>query len=220
MNNLIAEWMPGLNALANVHPVLVHLPIALLFSYVVAALLALATGRESLRHAAAWMLYFGTLGAAATVATGLLAAGSVEHDESVHELMEAHERFGLAVLGLAVLLSLWNLWFRRRDSAWARALEFVGGLGLLLLVSLGADLGGMMVYGHAVAVAPHAMQPAGDSVGAMPPDLPPGDPPAETPLPDGKAGSVPQPAGDADGHHHSHSHAHGHSHPHKHSHSH
>ena len=122
MNDLIAEWMPGLNAMANVHPVLVHLPIALLFGYVVAAALALVTGRESLRHAAAWMLYFGTLGAAATVVTGLLAAGSVEHDETVHELMEAHERFGLAVLGLAALLSLWNVWVGQRPARWGRRL--------------------------------------------------------------------------------------------------
>ncbi|MGY6213811.1 DUF2231 domain-containing protein [Methylolobus aquaticus] len=215
MNDLIAEWMPGLNAMANVHPVLVHLPIALLFGYVVSALLALVTGKESLRNAAVWMLYFGTLGAAATVVTGLLAAGSVEHDETVHELMEAHERFGLAVLGLAVLLCLWNVWVGRRPARWGRVLELVGGCGLLVLISLGADLGGMMVYGHGVAVVTRSDQPVEDSAWTMLPDLPPGDAPAEA-LPRDAAGATPQPP--AAGHRHSHSHAHGHGHTHQHKH--
>ncbi|WP_139557543.1 DUF2231 domain-containing protein [Methylotetracoccus oryzae] len=214
MNNLIAEWMPGLNAMANVHPVLVHLPIALLFGYVVAAALALVTGRESLRHAAAWMLYFGTLGAAATVVTGLLAAGSVEHDETVHELMEAHERFGLAVLGLAALLSLWNVWVGQRPARWGRVLELVGGLGLLVLVSLGADLGGMMVYGHGVAIVTRSVQPVEDSAETMLPDLPPEDVPAQA-LPR-DAAAPPQPAAAGHGHSHTHTHGHGHTHQHKH----
>jgi len=214
MNNLIAEWMPGLNAMANVHPVLVHLPIALLFGYVVAALLALVTGRESLRHAAAWMLYFGTLGAAATVVTGLLAAGSVEHDETVHELMEAHERFGLAVLGLAALLCLWNVWVGQRPARWGRVLELVGGLGLLVLVSLGADLGGMMVYGHGVAVVTRSVQPVEDSAETMLPDLPPEDVPAQA-LPR-DAAAAHQPAAAGHGHSHTHIHGHGHTHQHKH----
>jgi uncharacterized membrane protein len=218
MNNLIAEWMPGLNAMANVHPVLVHLPIALLFGYAIAAALALATGRQSLQHAAAWMLYFGTVGAAATVVTGLLAAGSVEHDEAVHELMETHERFGLAVLGLAVILSLWNLWVGGRHSRWGRVCELVGALALLVLVSLGADLGGMMVYGHAVAVATRTIQPDGNSAEAVLPDVPPQDTAAEE-LPRNVPSEAQRPpASEAGSHGHSHSHAHGHSHRHKHTH--
>lgn len=218
MNNLIAEWMPGLNAMANVHPMLVHLPIALLFGYAIASALALATGRQSLRHAAAWMLYFGTVGAAATVVTGLLAAGSVEHDEVVHELMETHEHFGLAVLGLAVILSLWNLWVGGRHSQWGRVLEFGGALALLVLVTLGADLGGMMVYGHAVAVATRTIEPAGDSTGVMLPDVPPQDAATE-PLPRAAVTEAQTPAaGEAGSHGHSHSHAHSHSHRHKHTH--
>lgn len=206
MNELVTGLMPGLNTMANVHPLLVHFPIALFFCYVLAEALALLTRRESLRQAASWMLYFGTLGAAATVVTGLLAAGMVEHDEAVHALMERHEQYGIAVLASAVGLSLWRGWRGGRFSPWGSAIHFGGAVTLAVLVTLGADLGGMMVYGHAVGVA----TPPAAAVVEMPAPTPDAGAAAVSPAPPPEASA---PAGDKAG---SHRHAHPHTHKHAH----
>mgnify|MGYP001433306173 CR=1 FL=1 len=49
--------------IANIHPIIVHFPIALLSGFLIAEILGLLSGSKDLRTAAKWMLYFGTLGA-------------------------------------------------------------------------------------------------------------------------------------------------------------
>lgn len=165
-----SEFLPGVAAMSNMHPLFVHLPIALLFGFVIAESLAWISGRQSLVCAASWMLYFGTVGAAATVATGLLAAESVEHDEVVHLLMERHEAFGIAVLGLAALLSVWRLLVGGSVRGFPRALHLAVGFVMVGLMTAGADLGGLMVYGHATAVhLPAAPEPEPAPAQSMPP---------------------------------------------------
>jgi len=152
MIDLGPSLLPGVRVMANPHPLLVHLPIALFLSFFVAELAAVVTRSASLRHAASWMLYFGTVGAALTVATGLWAAETVEHSEEVHVLMERHETYGLAVLSLGVLLSLWRIVQRATFAAFGQWIHLTVALVLVGTMTLGADLGGMMVYGHAVGV--------------------------------------------------------------------
>ena len=218
MNDLLAQWLPGLQAMVNIHPLMVHFPVALIYGFVLADALAWLLRRESLRHAAGWMLYFGTLGAAVTVVTGLLAAATVEHDEEVHAIMALHESYGLGVLCVAVVLSLWRALVRGRFSRWGHAIHILAGLALAALVTLGADLGGMMVYQHGVGRVPSraadlsarpdcppAPADAGEAGGSA--TVPAIDPPGQAPAsPDGLQSE----------HHHAHPHKHSHRHPHTH----
>jgi uncharacterized membrane protein len=215
----ITRLLPGLAVMPNPHPLLVHLPIALFPSFFLAELLAVLTRSESLRHAASWMLYFGMVGAALTVGTGLWAAETVEHDEAVHAVMERHELYGFAVLGLSVFLSIWRLVNRRRFTVVGQWIHLFLAVALVGIMIVGADLGGIMVYGHAVGVrnVPETEEmeaiPFDESTESLQPQRPEEDGGSDTgaqPAPsEGRQAPVQQPA-------HKHKHPHVHKHPHKH----
>lgn len=144
--------MPGIGAMANVHPILVHFPIALLSAFLIMEVLSLALGKDSLHTAASWMLYLGTAGAAAAVAAGLIAERSIAHGDTVHAVIERHELLGLSVLGLALVLSIWRLICRARFSQMGMALHLFVAIVMVGMMVFGADLGGLMVYKHGVGV--------------------------------------------------------------------
>lgn len=147
-----ATLMPGLANIENLHPLIVHFPIALLSIFFVLDLMGCLTKKIHWREAASYFLYFGTLCAAVTVQAGIEAAYSVAHNETVHEIMVRHEYLGVSVLTISVILSLWRL----RNGA-----DLTGGAnhfflilaGLMCgLMMLGADLGGLMVYNYGTGV--------------------------------------------------------------------
>ncbi|CAL1239395.1 DUF2231 domain-containing protein [Candidatus Methylocalor cossyra] len=149
------SWKPlaGIAALgSNVHPMIVHFPIAFLSAFLLLEVLGLLARSGALRQAASGMLYLGALGAVAAVAAGLIAADTVPHGETVHRLMEWHERLGLTVAFLSVVLALWRALSRARLSIMAEALHlFLAGIIVTCLL-FGADLGGLMVYQYGVGV--------------------------------------------------------------------
>lgn len=153
------QWFPGVATLGyNVHPALVHFPIAFLSVFFLLEIVGLR--RDRLRQTASAMLYCGTLGALLAAAAGLYAANTVPHGDAVHDIMEWHERLGLAVASLAIILSVWRLMAKQAPVGMEKALFLL--LSTIMTASLvfGADLGGLMVYGHGVAV--HDLQQADD----------------------------------------------------------
>ncbi len=148
-----AGVLPGIHVLdSNIHPLIVHFPIAFLSVFFLLEIIGVSFRRESLRKTAGAMLYCGALGALAAVAAGLHAASIVPHGEAVHEIMERHEQLGLTVAGLALVLSAWRLLARRTISGMANALYLFLSAIMVVCMIFGADLGGLMVYGHGVAV--------------------------------------------------------------------
>lgn len=152
-----ASWVlfPGIKTLAmNVHPMLVHFPIAFLTGFFLLEIIGVVLRRPNLRQAAGWMLYLGALGAVLAAAAGLVAAGNVPHGETVHEVMDWHERLMLTVAGLAVVLAVWRAAVAGQfGSRMAQALHWMLGTLMVTLLALGTDLGGLMVYRHGVGVA-------------------------------------------------------------------
>jgi uncharacterized membrane protein len=147
------ELFPGIKALAmNVHPMLVHFPIAFLSAFFVLELLGIILCRPGLRQAASWMIYLGALGAAAAVAAGLVAAGHVPHGQEVHEVMEWHQRLMLMVFGLSAALAVWRALGGFLLSPMALGLHLLTATVMMTLLVLGTDLGGLMVYQHGVGV--------------------------------------------------------------------
>ena len=96
---------PGLRAMENIHPVVVHFPIVLLPLALLFQILAVGRGNDRQRIAL-WFLWLGTLGALAAATTGLLAEAEVEHPEAAHEVMELHKTLMLTTTGLGALLSM------------------------------------------------------------------------------------------------------------------
>jgi uncharacterized membrane protein len=145
---VVAAVLPGVAHLQNIHPLVVHVPLALLPAAALLYLLAALTGRESLAWTAFWMLGLGTLGGAVAAATGLWAMDGVMVDPSVHErLLDVHQDWMLATTGLAAVLAVWALVARPAPRR-GRVLFALGLLVLLVVMTKGADYGGRLVYDY------------------------------------------------------------------------
>lgn len=137
----------------NIHPMVVHFPIALLTAYLLADFVALFRKNREWAILAEGLLYLGTLGALAAAAAGLVAGYLVPHGEEVHEIMERHQLLGLTVASLSVLLSLIRyLGGSLLTTSMGQGLRAFLGLLIWVCLFFGADLGGTMVYQYGVGV--------------------------------------------------------------------
>jgi uncharacterized membrane protein len=150
---IFALFLPGVSSLQNIHPMLVHFPIAFLTVFFMLDVVGAFAYKPQWRGVASWFLYLGTLFAMVTVATGLIAASTVEHGNNVHRIMERHEHFGFIILGLSCLLSFWRLQVKSLVCGVTNSIFMMLSTALFVCVFLGADLGGLMVYKYGVAVA-------------------------------------------------------------------
>lgn len=165
---LFYSIFPGISEMPNIHPLAVHFPIALISAFLLTELLGLLTGKEELRAAATWMLYLGTLGALGAVAAGLWAATTVQHLEEAHAILLRHRNLGITVLALSIILSSWRIYARGRFSKRGQALHLVIAFVTALIMALGADKGGLMVYKYGVGVkAVKAQGHIHDGMGGM-----------------------------------------------------
>lgn len=152
MIRLVPAWAP------NVHPMLVHFPIALLFTSVLLDLLAYSLpgrARVLLRNVGSVLGVIGAFAALATYLTGRAAAQTVLIPGMAHALVNAHWEWafwtlwyfaGLAVVRIIVLLT------GRANGPWFTAVLAVTGLIGLGLLFETADRGAELVYGQGVGV--------------------------------------------------------------------
>jgi len=138
----------GAQALQNLHPLMVHYPIALLTASVPIYFLAWIAGRASLELVGLWLLELGTLGAAASVYTGWVASESVMIASSVREnILIYHRWLMVTVLVLSVILAAWAMLARPMPRR-GRAFFMIGLVLMAAILVEGADYGGGMVYGY------------------------------------------------------------------------
>jgi uncharacterized membrane protein len=149
---IFSSIMPGIAGMDNIHPLLVHFPIAFLSAFFALDLVGTLAKKPQWRSVASWFLYLGTIAALFTVIAGLMAASSVAHGENVHDIMERHEHFGISVLSLATLLSIWRMKSGSLIRGGTNVFFLTLSAVLCVLMMLGADLGGLMVYKYGVAV--------------------------------------------------------------------
>jgi len=150
--DLFSILMPGIASMENIHPLLVHFPIALLSVFFVLDLIGTLAKKQQWRGIASAFLYIGTLAAVFTVIAGFMAADTVAHGENVHAIMEKHEDLGMAILSLATALSAWRLKHKGLFQGYVNGVFLTLSALLCVLMILGADLGGLMVYRYGVAV--------------------------------------------------------------------
>lgn len=149
----------------TVHPMLVHFPIALLFTSFLLDIVAVWRRDRFFERAGLVLLWMTLISVTLAILAGLYAASHVLVTPTVKPLLAAHRRDGIItglVIALVVFLRLprHRAWTRRRPDestlretfrSWAAPL---GAYALgLILISVTGDLGGSMVYGHALGVA-------------------------------------------------------------------
>jgi uncharacterized membrane protein len=138
----------GAASLQNLHPLIVHYPIAFLTASVPIYLLAWILRREPLESFGLWLLSLGTLSAAAAVYTGWSGSEGVMIAPSVREhILEYHQWLMLAVFGLSTALTVWALLARPMPRR-GRVLFVIGLMLMTLILAKGADYGGWMVFGY------------------------------------------------------------------------
>lgn len=152
---------PRLNEL---HPSLVHFPIALMPVAIGADLIARVTGSRRLAEVGRVLMPVAAASAAVSAAAGLVAAVEANAQEKAGDLLVTHRNMNLSLTAVSALMAAWR-WGEDEPSAGYLALG-LAGIGAM---SYSAYLGGKMVYEHGVGVKPADGLHDGDS-----PELAPG----------------------------------------------
>jgi len=139
---------PGVQHLQNIHPLVVHFPIAFLMGAALLYFLSWIFKNQTFSTCAFLLLILGTLAAGAAAGTGLYAEEGVMVSRSVREhLLELHETMMLTTLGLSIVLITWAILGRPfpKKRRWIFLLLFLVLLGIM---TVGADYGARMVYDY------------------------------------------------------------------------
>lgn len=145
---MLEKLFPGAAHLQNIHPLVVHFPIAFLSGAALFYFLAAIVKSERIMWAALWMLILGALGAIASVSTGLYGGEGVMIAPSVRDaLLEHHEHLMIAMTALAGILAIWAVAARPMPGR-VRWGFLLGLAAVCWLMAQGADLGGRMVYDY------------------------------------------------------------------------
>lgn len=149
---MLPDWAP------NVHPLVVHFPIALLLVAALVDAIALAVRKTHpwVRTSAVGLYALGALGAAAAFLTGRDASDEVDLPAQALTTLNAHADWALYLVWFAGLYALVRVVALRYDRERRLAVHLpLAALGLvgLFLVQQTAERGGQMVYQYGVAVA-------------------------------------------------------------------
>jgi len=145
---MLEVLLPGVQHLQNIHPLVVHFPIAFLTGAALFYFLAWIFRSETLAMGAFLILILGVFSAGAAVGTGLYAEPGVMISRSVREhLLDPHERFMLVTFALSILLTFWAVMARPFPKK-GRSIFLILFVALLIIMSIGADYGARMVYDY------------------------------------------------------------------------
>jgi len=145
---MFGTLFPGVQHLQNVHPLVVHFPIAFLVGAALFYVLAWVLRKDSLAITAFSVLILAAISAAAAVGTGLYAEEGVMIARSVRaQLLEHHEELMIITLCLSIGLTVWAALARPFPKR-GRLIFMLIFLGLLVVMSFGADYGARMVYDY------------------------------------------------------------------------
>lgn len=167
----LPEWAP------HVHPLIVHFPLALLFTAVLVDLLALIFSRQVwLRWASSGLYALGALSALVAFYSGRDAAESVFLSASANSLLTDHANWAewtVWFYGVYAVVRGFVEWRQIEPVRVVTVLLFVIGAGGLLLVKETGEHGAQLVYQHGVGVTSFAINiqprdvesdPVGESV--------------------------------------------------------
>lgn len=139
----------------EVHPMLVHFPLAFLLGGVALDLYGWWRGSPGATRVATGLLVAGVLTGLLTMAAGWLALETVPaHTSEAHELMAWHMYLQIAAVGLFAVAAY--LRWRRWDAPpgwWPRVVGWVAAVAL----TVGAGVGGYLVYHGGAGVVPRLL---------------------------------------------------------------
>ena len=152
----------------RLHAALNDMPAALLMVALLFEIGGLALKKPSLRWASFWTLLAGLAGMIPAVIAGLMAEDLIDHDDIGHAIMQRHKTLALITLGVFAVLALWRVVRRKSEhraegTAWC--LAATGGVALLIVTS---QLGGKLMFDHAMGIPSTTLVEVLEQRGAMP----------------------------------------------------
>ncbi|MBO6586819.1 MAG: hypothetical protein JJ953_11990 [Gracilimonas sp.] len=145
---MIPEWLP------NIHPLVVHFPIALLAGAVVANFITFFISEKWWDETKSTILYVaGTLFAGITYYSGTLAADSVFLPTEAQSVLSEHADWAEYLLWFFVIYTLLRIafhWFDLFEKKSFKIIALITALPGLFMVFETAEYGGKMVYGYRV----------------------------------------------------------------------
>ncbi len=138
----------------NLHPLLVHFPIALLPSYIALDWAGRLWKEKAFTEAAWYALLLGLVGTLVTLVTGLLAARAVPMDSPALATLNTHKFIGITTLVIFGIQAVCYGRNRGKYTPGKQALHTVIQLvGVALVVAVGY-FGGELVYTFGIGVTP------------------------------------------------------------------
>mgnify|MGYP002778205073 CR=1 FL=1 len=135
--------------LHELHPTLVHYPLALIPTAWLADALGWLTGSRTLMNVGRVMMPVAAASAAVTGAAGLIAQESVKAEGPAHDVLVTHRTLNVGLIAATTVLAV----LRSREEE-PRPAHLLAGLVGMVAMSYSAYLGGKMVYDHGVGVRP------------------------------------------------------------------
>jgi uncharacterized membrane protein len=130
----------------NIHPFLVHFPVALLTTALTFDILGILLGREELSRVGWWAQLVGTIGIATAVASGLVAKSQAFIPPAAAETFDIHQQFAFLTAGAFAALFLWRIAMRSRIAPTRRFLFLALYTVALACLWVGAWYGGELVF--------------------------------------------------------------------------
>jgi uncharacterized membrane protein len=151
LSYLLPAWAP------NLHPIVVHFPIAWLTAALIVDLIALVLPRAAWAETMAGVLYpTGAVSACVTYLSGRQAGATVLTPGMAHALVLEHWNWALATtMCFTVVASVRLLFIFRRKTPpfWTRAALTIAALAGMLLLFQTGERGARLVYEYGVGVS-------------------------------------------------------------------
>jgi len=149
--NLLPDWAP------NIHPLVIHFPIAWWIAAVIVDLVALILPRAAWANATASTLYpAGAVSAAVAYLTGRRAAATVLTPGMAHALVLQHWNWALVTtvsFGLIALLRVWVSFAHPQPPRWVRKVLTAAALAALVSLFETGERGARLVFEHGLGVS-------------------------------------------------------------------
>ena len=140
--------LPGAQHLQNIHPLVIHFPIAFLMGAALFYYAAWILRKDDWAKTGFWILLLGALSLAAAVGTGLYAEDGVMVALDVRQnLLLPHKQYMIATSVLCFVVTLWAI-VQRPFPKKGRIVFLILLLTMVGTMTLGADFGGRMVYDY------------------------------------------------------------------------